>query len=210
MTSVFAFSLRFLACYALLLGVLVLPPIEHLAGGIVAAGASLVLNVCLGRSVSSSTAGSDLVFAVIADEPGQTWQITVEALEHLRNLPLFAAIVLAAGWPRRWRPRRRLLQILGIGAVSLLALDALIVAAEAWERLPDAVPLTGAYQVLAALAIFHATGGAGLFAAPVFVGALGVLTLRDEGDRVAGTQPRRNDPCPCGSGRKWKQCCGAA
>ena len=22
-------------------------------------------------------------------------------------------------------------------------------------------------------------------------------------------QPRRNDPCPCGSGKKYKKCCGA-
>ena len=25
----------------------------------------------------------------------------------------------------------------------------------------------------------------------------------------AGTAPGRNDPCPCGSGRKYKKCCGA-
>jgi len=24
------------------------------------------------------------------------------------------------------------------------------------------------------------------------------------------TKPRRNDPCPCGSGRKFKRCCGAS
>ena len=23
-------------------------------------------------------------------------------------------------------------------------------------------------------------------------------------------QPGRNDPCPCGSGKKYKKCCGAA
>ena len=25
-----------------------------------------------------------------------------------------------------------------------------------------------------------------------------------------GAQPGRNDPCPCGSGKKYKKCCGAA
>jgi preprotein translocase subunit SecA len=25
---------------------------------------------------------------------------------------------------------------------------------------------------------------------------------------VAGTHVGRNDPCPCGSGRKYKKCCG--
>ncbi|MDR4281810.1 hypothetical protein FO523_22445, partial [Bacillus subtilis KCTC 1028 = ATCC 6051a] len=23
-----------------------------------------------------------------------------------------------------------------------------------------------------------------------------------------GKHPKRNDPCPCGSGKKYKQCCG--
>jgi SEC-C motif-containing protein len=27
---------------------------------------------------------------------------------------------------------------------------------------------------------------------------------------VLGPQPGRNDPCPCGSGKKYKKCCGAA
>ncbi|MCX7899518.1 MAG: YchJ family protein [Methylocystis sp.] len=27
---------------------------------------------------------------------------------------------------------------------------------------------------------------------------------------VKGAQPGRNDPCPCGSGAKFKKCCGAA
>jgi len=26
---------------------------------------------------------------------------------------------------------------------------------------------------------------------------------------VHGPQPGRNDPCPCGSGKKYKKCCGA-
>ena len=30
--------------------------------------------------------------------------------------------------------------------------------------------------------------------------------LRDEDARASG-QARRNDPCPCGSGRKYKKCC---
>ncbi len=32
------------------------------------------------------------------------------------------------------------------------------------------------------------------------------VRLRDQGK----TKPGRNDPCPCGSGRKFKKCCGAA
>jgi len=29
-------------------------------------------------------------------------------------------------------------------------------------------------------------------------------------DSPVVTRPGRNEPCPCGSGRKWKKCCGAA
>jgi uncharacterized protein len=29
-----------------------------------------------------------------------------------------------------------------------------------------------------------------------------------ESTGAAGKQPRRNDPCPCGSGKKYKKCCG--
>ncbi|MGI6764726.1 MAG: SEC-C metal-binding domain-containing protein [Anaerovoracaceae bacterium] len=28
-------------------------------------------------------------------------------------------------------------------------------------------------------------------------------------DRCEGEKPDRNDPCPCGSGKKYKKCCGA-
>ena len=29
-----------------------------------------------------------------------------------------------------------------------------------------------------------------------------------EGETTGKLVPRRNDPCPCGSGKKYKQCCG--
>jgi SEC-C motif-containing protein len=34
------------------------------------------------------------------------------------------------------------------------------------------------------------------------------LSLKSE-TVVRGPQPGRNDPCPCGSGKKYKKCCGA-
>ena len=37
--------------------------------------------------------------------------------------------------------------------------------------------------------------------------------LLDKSDKVepirSDRQPARNDPCPCGSGKKYKRCCGA-
>jgi hypothetical protein len=32
---------------------------------------------------------------------------------------------------------------------------------------------------------------------------------RPSGDEAALSKPGRNDPCPCGSGKKYKKCCGA-
>ncbi len=32
---------------------------------------------------------------------------------------------------------------------------------------------------------------------------------RKQAPVVLGKQPGRNDPCPCGSGKKYKKCCGA-
>ena len=29
-----------------------------------------------------------------------------------------------------------------------------------------------------------------------------------ESDEIATKKPSRNEPCPCGSGKKYKQCCG--
>ncbi|MCB1800926.1 MAG: YchJ family protein [Gammaproteobacteria bacterium] len=34
-------------------------------------------------------------------------------------------------------------------------------------------------------------------------------TPKPRTERLAGPKPGRNDPCPCGSGRKYKKCCGA-
>jgi uncharacterized protein YecA (UPF0149 family) len=40
---------------------------------------------------------------------------------------------------------------------------------------------------------------------PELEAELKVETIRNEAGKTG-----RNDPCPCGSGRKFKKCCGAA
>jgi preprotein translocase subunit SecA len=58
----------------------------------------------------------------------------------------------------------------------------------------------------------HAAGGDGAQRfAPLF-GALGeapVMAPAQGGDPYAGQGLNRNDPCPCGSGNKYKHCHGA-
>lgn len=38
--------------------------------------------------------------------------------------------------------------------------------------------------------------------------AVSAQAPRSDGTVVNGKKPGRNDPCPCGSGRKYKHCCG--
>ncbi|MCI9518138.1 MAG: hypothetical protein HFK08_02630 [Clostridia bacterium] len=35
------------------------------------------------------------------------------------------------------------------------------------------------------------------------------LAPRKKQPDVKAQEPRRNDPCPCGSGKKYKNCCGS-
>lgn len=202
MTSIFWLSLRFLALYAVLLAAFAFPPLHQIAGAIVGAGAAEILAWCVGAPVNWALSPGGIDFSVLAGEPRYT--ITMPILEHVRNLPLFFAIVLAAAKVRR----RGLLLVLGCGAFALIVLDSLIVAAETWEYVADTVPFNRAYQVLALFRVYHATGAAGMFAAPVFIGALIALTFLGS-ERGTESVANRNAPCPCGSGLKFKRCCGA-
>jgi SEC-C motif-containing protein len=48
-------------------------------------------------------------------------------------------------------------------------------------------------------AVFKKTGGAWLYSS----GKIKTMTVKREGKKIG-----RNEPCPCGSGKKYKQCCG--
>ena len=70
-----------------------------------------------------------------------------------------------------------------------------------------AVPFTPAYHVLS---VFGVWSLGGLFVAPIFIGAILAFTfLVDPSQAAVGGAVGRNDPCPCGSGLKYKRCCGA-
>ena len=44
--------------------------------------------------------------------------------------------------------------------------------------------------------------------AKVAARAGGTGNTKAQPQRVAGKKVGRNDPCPCGSGKKYKHCCG--
>ena len=126
------------------------------------------------------------------------------------NLFLFAALVLAwpglAGRVRLWA--------LGLGGVAIFALDVLIVMSVVWKAdrlyLANAHPeissgmLAHAAHVVGAL---HPTGG--FFMLPVFLFGLTLVAAPGLAGREVAARAGRNEPCPCGSGRKFKRCCGA-
>jgi hypothetical protein len=171
--SVWWVSARFLLLYTLLLGVCAIPPVQPVIGGVVASVAAEILQLCVGRPVESSVGDGTMVLTFPAHDDADGAETEIATLEHIRNLALFLAIVLAAAKVRD----RRLVMVAVIGSLGLIVLDGAIVASETWLNLSDSVPLNRAYQVLAVLSVYHATGAAGMFAAPAFVGALAVFAL---------------------------------
>jgi len=135
------------------------------------------------------------------------------------DLILFASLMLATPG---WRLRQRL-RLLGIG-LALLALaefaffmstveysqhrslpmsTGTVVYPPGYSRVKEVVS-TWVYY-------FFQTMGRGLFPLLVYVGVIGIAWTsapRQATQRPVASTPRRNDPCPCGSGKKYKRCCG--
>jgi hypothetical protein len=127
------------------------------------------------------------------------------------NLFLFVALVLASpGLP--WRRR---LGALGIGLGLIFLLDTLVVMGEIWQgdrlNYPGARPevWSGSLaHVLHVISALHPTGG--MFMLPVFVWGLALLARPLFATPGPEGRVGRNQPCPCGSGRKYKMCCGGS
>ncbi len=77
---------------------------------------------------------------------------------------------------------------------------------EAFERMMRAMPRTMVHPDAGGLAEAAARSGAGgLVEEAIEEARSSPVTARREAPKVG-----RNDPCPCGSGKKYKKCCGAA
>ena len=48
-----------------------------------------------------------------------------------------------------------------------------------------------------------------LYKSKAFSQTLGIIEEIEEKPEIDTTNVGRNDPCPCGSGKKFKKCCGA-
>jgi hypothetical protein len=213
-------SLRFLGLAAVLFPLFFLPPLRSLCGGLAAVVAAVALGVTSDGSFRGSEGASESIELGSQKLPRGMIGLTtrtgagsgsrtaeVETFNYIRNVPLFWAALVAAARVRRGR-----MVVVGlVGSLALLLLDGLVVASAAGEALanvssPQPIHLNAGYQVLAVLAVLHTTGG--VFVAPVLIGALAGLVLLGEPRPAASAAAGRNQPCPCGSGLKFKRCCG--
>jgi len=137
------------------------------------------------------------------------------------DLILFASLMLATpGWPLRQR-----LRLLGIGlALLALAEFAFFISTVEYSQHRSLPMSTGtavyppgysrAKEVISTwIYYFFQTMGRGLFPLLVYVGVIGIAWTsvpKQATPRLPASAPRRNGPCPCGSGKKYKRCCGKA
>ena len=131
------------------------------------------------------------------------------------NVALLAALVLATpGWS--WRQRGRALGI-SLGLLALTQIAFLVINAAYTQLWPIATkygPLRPPGYSRAKLVLFDwlyaffEFMGRGFFALLLYWGLLAFTWGRSSELTPVGTVGR-NDPCPCGSGAKYKRCCGA-
>lgn len=146
------------------------------------------------------------------------WPVWLPAANY--GPPVLAALILAApGWT--WRRRGRALAV-GLALLTLTQIVFFAVTIVATQQSPVMSP-EGMIQpsghspikqaIFYGLYYFFDAMGRGFFALMIFLGLVAFWWPEPE-PRVstaplAAGRPRRNAPCPCGSGLKYKRCCGA-
>ncbi|MFQ5515092.1 MAG: YecA family protein [Myxococcota bacterium] len=197
------FSLRFLVLYAILQGAFAYTPLGLVSAHIVASIGAPVLQLGSGKAVSWAIEERKiLIRARFRNESG--WKQATARLGvnwYTRSIPLFLALWLASLPPFT----RRSLAFAGVGTLLMTILEGLIVASHAWAGMHGALPYNAFGYLLSVIGVWTLGG---FSVAPLFVAAL--LVLRLAGSSRAGPEPARgrNAPCPCGSGLKYKRCCG--
>jgi hypothetical protein len=144
------------------------------------------------------------------------WPVWLPAANY--GPPLLTALILAApGWS--WRRRGRALAI-GLTLLTLTQVVFFLVTVVATQQSPVMSP-EGMIQpagyspikqpVFYALYYFFDAMGRGFFALLIFLGLVAFGRERNKAVPAAASPRRvgRNAPCPCGSGRKYKRCCGS-
>ncbi|CAN5473882.1 YecA family protein [soil metagenome] len=120
------------------------------------------------------------IFDVYSPSEEVAWEVWVEGFEAAMRLR-----------PKAWAP---LIEEEGEAGAALSLLLAL------WEIASgDVDPALDEAQV----------DELALLAPDIIPGCVGTLAIRRFGPSASRAKVGRNDPCPCGSGQKYKKCCGA-
>jgi hypothetical protein len=203
-TRILRFSLRFLLLYALLQFAFSFTPPRELGSRLVASVAAQTLQLCMARNVDWALRGDEIQISVRFKVEERWKQATSKlgAAWYTRNIPMFVALVLAA----LKRGRRGILLFLGVGGFAVILLDGIIVASHAWAGMKSSIPYNTAGHVLSVFGVWTLGG---FFVAPIFLGAALALAILGDPGRGPKRQVGRNNPCPCGSGRKYKGCCAS-
>lgn len=129
------------------------------------------------------------------------------------GIPMLVALVAAT--PGLSLARRARAIGWGLALLTLTQVAFMLVTIEFWQQMPVAAPTGGTLylpghteprlRVFSALYNFFEIMGRGLFALLAYLGGLALAVPRQ---RPALPAASPNAPCPCGSGRKFKRCCG--
>jgi exosortase/archaeosortase family protein len=147
------------------------------------------------------------------DRVGNRWRVVPSNAIHI-NTVLFVALVL--GTPEIALAQR--LTVFALGLPMLYLADVLtLFAALRWTLVTDFNYLGPAAPSDRWVGFTHywpqlflVSVGNQLFPVAAWAAALAFVLRRRRARGAAVRATGRNDPCPCGSGRKYKRCCGAA
>ena len=206
--SLSAFALRFLLLFGLLTGLWLL--IAPLYSAIVFEAANQIFG--LERPpIAQVRSASDAFYVNHLNAEGTTPVFRFERYGTFFNVILLAALLLAAPI-RSWRERLKRSAI-GISLLAAVHIAFVFVYVKAqFVNLGLIAVSSGTAYAYNWLAVLLGALGEGLFPLLIAAGLSGRAWAWALGLRFPlKTRPqvvRRNDPCPCGSGRKYKHCCG--
>jgi len=157
--------------------------------------------------IEFSARGHDIYFTVKRRPGFEAW---VDSRLIVANLPLLITLVLATPG-MRWQ-RRAVRGLVGIAL--LLSVHVAVLITKVQVVLVSAKhPLAGSSALWSMFDDFLEVVGKTFFPILIWLALclpymLGAIDNRSE-PASKEAEPGRNSPCPCGSGKKYKKCCGA-
>jgi hypothetical protein len=177
-------------------------------GGLARLLASLApaVTAMLGEPLRFYSNGNAVYFV---SEYGRRFEAWVDSREIMSDLPLLLTLMLVSPG-LKWQ--RRLLYTLAAVGLALVVYTAFLVTKVQVVLVTANQATTGSPAFWTGADDFFEVTGKTFF--PVFIWLLFALPyllgrIDRRGSTPVADRPSRNAPCPCGSGLKYKKCCGA-